>query len=213
MKKKTSKSCKLREIECYVCGKKFKNYLSQSELNNGVRRVCSKECKAKLNSADKRKGRYRKCERCGREFWISPSQDVDGRNKRYCSRYCYNPVKKGRSISTDGYYIISGKKVHRMIMEKHIGRKLLGSEIVHHINEDKFDNRIENLKIVSRSEHNNIHKTFKRGEEHMNAKLTEKKVMRIRAMVNSGVPKSSIAEEFGVCVKTIWNVANKKTWA
>jgi len=37
----------------------------------------------------------------------------------------------------------------------------LRHEIVHHINEDKLDNRIENLKIVSRSEHNKIHKFLK----------------------------------------------------
>lgn len=42
-------------------------------------------------------------------------------------------------------------------MEAHLDRKLLPTEIVHHINGDKLDNRIENLQVVTRSEHNKLH--------------------------------------------------------
>lgn len=47
---------------------------------------------------------------------------------------------------------------HRKIMEEYLGRKLSTKEHVHHVNGDPTDNRIENLSIVSPSEHGKIHK-------------------------------------------------------
>lgn len=53
----------------------------------------------------------------------------------------------------------NGKKktVHRVLMEQQLGRTLLPTEIVHHINGNKHDNRIENLIVVSAKEHSKIH--------------------------------------------------------
>lgn len=46
---------------------------------------------------------------------------------------------------------------HRVIMENHLGRVLNDNELVHHINENTKDNRIENLEVVTNKKHVGIH--------------------------------------------------------
>jgi hypothetical protein len=53
---------------------------------------------------------------------------------------------------------------HRLIMERSIGRLLRGHEVVHHINRDKLDNKLENLRVMSQTEHNIEHR---RSAEHV----------------------------------------------
>lgn len=72
-------------------------------------------------------------------------------------------IYKHYSIQHDGYVVITGdtpyEKVllHRKIMEEHLQRKLLSTEIVHHIDGNKQNNNISNLQIVTRAEHLKIH--------------------------------------------------------
>ena len=76
-----------------------------------------------------------------------------------------HPLKKlysGNGFVSNSYHYLSinGKRIKRSrhVMQFHIGRPLKSFEIVHHINENTLDDNINNLKIVSRSEHIKLHK-------------------------------------------------------
>lgn len=69
------------------------------------------------------------------------------------------------------YRKLRGRHEHRRVIEAAIGRRLRSDEIVHHVNGDKFDNRLENLKVMTRAEHVAEHKEdMQRGRRAARAK-------------------------------------------
>jgi hypothetical protein len=74
--------------------------------------------------------------------------------------------KGGRRRMSRGYWTVhvDGKQVleHRYVMQQALGRELLDSEEVHHLNRDNGDNRLENLFVVTAEQHRQLHSEERR---------------------------------------------------
>lgn len=73
-----------------------------------------------------------------------------------------NPAwKGGRRVRNDGYIAVwttDGERLeHRLVMEVHLGRKLQSCEVVHHRDGNKSNNSIDNLQLMSQSDHARLH--------------------------------------------------------
>jgi hypothetical protein len=54
---------------------------------------------------------------------------------------------------------IDGKqiRIHRLVMEKFLGRKLKPQELIHHKDGNPNNNNLENLLLTTRSKHKKLH--------------------------------------------------------
>jgi hypothetical protein len=80
--------------------------------------------------------------------------------------------KGGRKICGDGYIVVKKWNhpycdvqgyvlEHRLVMEKYLGRYLDPNEVIHHINKNKSDNRIENLMLFENHSKHQIYEKIK----------------------------------------------------
>lgn len=166
-------------MQCPNCNKEVK------ESKDPQKKYCSKKCK--LLSHQKRvrerrksglNSRYKfKCLFCKKDFF---GYDL---KQKYCSLECAQNARKKylnipdclenshRKIDKNiGYvriYAPMHKEAntwgyvyeHRLIAENKINRELLPNEIVHHKNGLRWDNRLENLEIMTKYEHGKIKTT------------------------------------------------------
>lgn len=124
---------------------------------------------------------------------------------------------------SDGYIF-----EHRIMMEQEIGRFLNKNEVVHHLNEVKHDNRIENLELMTKGKHTKLHhvgasrsgKTKLLMSQHMKNRLKEKSNhpsykdvdTELLALLKKGVTKSEAARRLNITRKTIYNKIKYLKW-
>lgn len=126
------------------------------------------------------------CSTCNKEYVPTRMQRYHVRhnktNRHFCSKKCLcigrtgagNPKwRGGKTESNDGYLYIYRPNhphankdgcvfEHRLIMEQCLGRYLLPSESIHHIDGDKKNNLIDNLKLFeTEGKHRSFHIKFR----------------------------------------------------
>jgi hypothetical protein len=161
--------------QCHKCLRllpleSFHKHPATKDKLDGRCKQCKKEGQHKLPKI---------CEHCGKSFLAAkPIPKV--RRGRFCSKKCQfsfmtgdksHRWRGGKKISKGGYIYIFQREhphstkngyvlEHRLLMEKKIGRYLTKEEVVHHINSNTKDNRIENLELFSnQGEHLSYHNT------------------------------------------------------
>jgi hypothetical protein len=138
-------------------------------------KYCSSACFGRAKALEAENHIEGVCEHCGEPY--SRKRKPSGllvhsrENRRFCSIGCHYawvreqdqldhlPGFKRRYARADGYVEVRevgerGKPgrwafEHRIVMERHLGRRLYDHETVHHRSGDRTDNRIENLELWS----------------------------------------------------------------
>jgi hypothetical protein len=152
---------------CAVCGNLIEDWPSLISK----RKTCSDKCRGAycasgekfLNGIKNRRKRTyvrveRECPQCHELFTMPRS--VAERGKTFCSRKCrFENAKTGnRKVYYKQMTAPDGRRImiHRYLMEVHLGRRLERKEEVDHINGNRRDNRLENLRVLSKSNHSRI---------------------------------------------------------
>lgn len=198
---------------CLVCSEFF--IPRRAQLRNGGGKYCSMKCFNTLSIEVLQSPEMKK-----RAKEASLLSEL-GRAKR-SRKGTDNPQWRGGRYQSSGYIWQRNpggwsKGEHRRLMESHLGRELSRDEVVHHINHDKTDNRLENLVVMTRAEHIKEHHpeiiaarraVFTPRPQ----KLNPEKVARIRQMAIAGIKHVDIAKEFGVTPTNISLVVKGKIW-
>lgn len=102
--------------------------------------------------------------------------------------------------------------VHQLVALAFLGRPPLPVKrhVVVHVNGRRADNRVQNLRWVTRSEA--TQHSMKRRPRRGPAKLTLGSVRTIRRLARSGRPVKVIAEKYDVTVQTIYGIVKRHTW-
>lgn len=98
---------------------------------------------------------------------------------------------------------------HRLVMEEHIKRFLRPDEEINHINRAKSDNRLENLQILTKSEHGRISGLDSRGAAKYNSRKINNYQKFIDMYLDDLVPTTQIAEYFGVSCVCVQDTAKR----
>lgn len=106
---------------------------------------------------------------------------------------------------------------YRLIAEKKIGRYLLLSEIVHHIDGNVMNNHPDNLDVMTQSEHARRHGKETRREwaltqSRSRRKLTNEQVLEVRKLFIEGFSTYKIGKIFNMGSTTIKAIACGKTY-
>ena len=109
---------------------------------------------------------------------------------------------------------VKRKCVHSLVLEAFVGPREKG-KCVRHIDGNKDNNNLDNLKYGTYQENafdRIAHGTNNHGSLHVNAKLTEEKVLRLRELAAAGIKTVDLAREYGICRRQVRSIVTRQVW-
>lgn len=131
-------------IKCSECGKKFERRSDQIN-RRGLNNYCSKECIGKANGRKSkgrilhsaRKGDYRNCKQCNKQFYINPYRSKQKGNGQFCSRECHSEFVRIEGIVPEKFIASvnnAGKNnpmyKHGKRVGTHVGKKKIREKVI-----------------------------------------------------------------------------------
>lgn len=145
------------QMTCDWCGKTFQR--EAAALKGKKHHFCCRKCLADFSSKEKNPNGYAEL----KDFKNIGSHLSDLNRALNPTRMTPETREKLRNYhlgkgTCNGYSKIYGKAAHRVIAEQLIGRSLKPGEVVHHRDENKYNNNPDNLVVFpSQSAHAKYH--------------------------------------------------------
>lgn len=150
-------------------------------------------------------------------------------------------ILKTRLNKNNGYLIVNlgsnPKLIHRLLYESFNNYIIKEDECIHHINGNKLDNTLNNLKLMKKIDHNILHNKKEinpfyrkkhsektknimsinhidvKGENNPNSVLNKSDVVKIKIYLNENkLTLKKIAEKFGIKKSAVSKIKTGRTW-
>lgn len=149
------------EVTCEICNALFKT--KPYFVRKGQGRFCSKVCKGQ----SQKKGAEIPCSVCAKPVYRNSTQTGKSKShKFFCSKSCQTKWRNSQYTGQNHIGWKDGKSTYRDILTrsgvsrvcflcKETDRRVL---VVHHIDEDRSNNRLENLSWLCHNCHHLVHR-------------------------------------------------------
>ena len=147
--------------KCLVCGKEI--WIKKSHIKRGWGKYCSKKCQAETQF----KGKWVKCDYCGKEIYRTPKDFRRSKSKKFfCSVNCHcSWENKNRRCGENAPNWVAGQSVYRRLLKRYgkpekcsrCGNRDKRVLVVHHLDGNRKNNKADNLEWLCRNCHYIVH--------------------------------------------------------